>query len=73
MFLKSVSSNPKSRNYLELRERCHEAYKSFLVPETVEGMFNFLLTNIMTIKAEEDEGFSMNFEENFSYERSAEK
>lgn len=54
VFEKSISSQPKSANYLQLRALASEAYRQFMTEETMQGLFNFLLTNIMNIKSKED-------------------
>jgi hypothetical protein len=47
LFLSAISSKPKSSNYLDLRSRCHTIYVQSFCPETIEGLLNHLLANVM--------------------------
>lgn len=45
----SIGSKPKSKNYLDLRNICHQAYVENLTNDTVEGLLNHIITNLMNI------------------------
>lgn len=44
-----------------------------MTEETVQGILNFLLTNIMNIKSKEDEGFIVGFDDSVGYSTGYEK
>lgn len=46
-----MSSQQKSANSIQLRNIAHAAYMESLTEDTIEGLFNFLLINIMSIKS----------------------
>lgn len=47
---------------MQLRNLASEAYRSLITEDTVQGLFNFLLTTIMSIKSKEDDGLTLAFD-----------
>lgn len=45
--MSSIGSKQKSKNYLDLRNICHSVYNKCLTNETIEGLLNHLIGNLM--------------------------
>lgn len=67
--MSSFGSKPKSKNYLKLRNICHQAYQEILTLETVEGLLNYLIANLVS-GSSKNESVSFDIEDTMLIDRS---
>ena len=70
--MSSIGSKSKSKNYLDLRNICHTVYVKVLNTETVEGLLNHLLVNLM-ISYSKHENMVFDVDENMLIDRNQER
>jgi hypothetical protein len=67
-----LGSKQKSKNYLDLRTVCHNAYLQSLTPGTIEDFLNHLITNTMCAYCK-TENVSFDVEETMIIDKNQEK
>ncbi len=64
----SIGSKQKCKNYFDLRSICHNAYIQSLTQETIEGLLNHLIANLMCVYCK-SENVCFDMEENMIIDR----